>query len=389
MRRLFLSLILLTSVASIGIADDTNPEFNGKKLSEWNAMLRESQSARLRKVAVVAMSQIAADSPTQTKMVKEIMTSLGKAMRNDSATGVRSESAKALGKAAIQLMDDRMADVGSVVIDLSEGLRVEKESEVKLETAIALGRYGKLAKSGVQPLAAALTDKDAKVKESAAMALGRIGSDAKTATDELLPLLKDTDATVRKAAVFALGRVEPDDVVKPSQALTPLVSGEKDADLRREVVSTLGLLVDKSQDTVKAVAKALNDEGVEVRRQAALSLAKFFVGAKQADKELLAAFKTDVDPLVRAYSLHAVCVAYGEEAPTLIPELIARLDPKLEKEPDVRIAICDELGAMGPGAQSSVPALRTAQKDPETKVRAAASAALKKATAKAAPKIDK
>jgi HEAT repeat protein len=389
MRRTLLPLLATLALVSPARADDTNPEFNGKKLSEWNAMLRESPSARLRKVAAVAMGQIANDSANQTKMVKEILTSLGKALRNDSAAGVRVEAAKALGKVALQLMDDRMADVGSVVIDLSEGLRVEKEAEVKLEIATALGRYGKLAKGGVQPLASALADADVKVKEAAAMTLGRIGPDAKTATDDLLPLLKSPETAVRKAAVFALGRVEPDDVVKPSQAIAPLVKGEKDVELRKEAVSTLGLLGDKSQDTVKAVAAALTDASVDVRRQAALSLAKFFVGAKAADKELLAAFKADADPLVRAYSLHAVCVAYGEDAKALITELTDRLDPKVEKEPEVRIAICDELGAMGPSAQSAVPALRTAQKDPETKVRAAAAAALKKTTAKAAPKADK
>jgi HEAT repeat protein len=260
---------------------------------------------------------------------------------------------------------------------------------VKLETAVALGRYGKLAKVGVAPLSAALADKDLKVKEEAAMALGRIGADAKIATDELLSLLKEADSSVRKAAVFALGRVEPDDVVKPSQALVPLVSNEKDAELRKEAVSTLGLLGDKSQDTVKAVARALGDQGVEVRRQAAQSLAKFFTGAKAADKELLSAFKMDADPLVRAYSLHTVCFAYGEDAHILIPELASRLDPQLETDADVRIAICDELGTMGPSAQSAVPALRTAQKDPETKVRTAATAALKRTTTITAPKVDK
>lgn len=389
------SALLVAAVLTAGTAPaaDDNPEFNGKKLTEWNAMLRENASARLRKVAVVAMSQIATDHPTQTKMVKEIVTTLGKAVRNDGAAGVRAEAAKALGKAAPQLLDDRAADVGSVVIDLSEGLRLEKETEVRLETAVALGRYGKQAKAAVQSLAGVLADADPRVKAAAATTLGRVGPDAKSALDDLLPLLSHADLGVRKAAAFAVGRVEPDDVTKPSQALVPMVKAEKDADLRREVVTSLGLLGDKNQEVVAAVAAALTDENVDVRRQAAQSLAKFFVGAKAADKQLLAAFKADADKLVRAYSLHAVCVAYGEDVAALIPHLTERLDAAtkatFEKEPEVRIAICDELGAMGPAATAAVPAIRLAMKDPETKVRDAATAAMKKVLSKPTARPDR
>jgi HEAT repeat protein len=389
MRRSLLPLLAAFALVSPARSADDTPEVNGKKLSEWNAMLRESQNARLRKVAVVSMSQIAGDNPTQTRMVKEIMTSLGKAMRNDSAAGVRAEAAKALGKAAIELMDDRGSDVGSVVIDLSEGLRVEKETDVRLEAAVALGRYGKLAKAAVPSLAGVLTDKDPKVKEAAAMALGRIGAEAKGAVDDLLPLLKDADTAVRRAAVFALGRAEPDDVGKPSAALAVLVKAEKEADMRKEVITSLGLLGDKSPDVVKAVGAALTDENVDVRRQAAKSLAKFFVGAKAASAELLKAFQSDQDKLVRAYSLRSLCVGYGEDVKGLIPHLTARLSPEVEREPEVRIAILDELGAMGPDAQPAVVELRAAQKDPETRVRDAATAAMKKVIAKPIPKPDK
>jgi HEAT repeat protein len=387
--RLFAAALVLAAFASAAPADDTNPEFNGKTLSEWTTTLRESQSARLRKVSVVAVGQIAADHQEKTKMVKEIMTAVGKAMRNDSAVAVRAEAARVLGKAAIQLMDDRTADVGSVVIDLSEGLRLEKEAEAKLEEATALGRYGKLAKPAVQTLAAAAADKDAKVQAAAATSLGRIGPDAKTVDGDLLPLLKSPDAAVRKAAAFALGRIEPDDVVKASAALVPLLKSEKDADLRAEVVTSLGMIGDKSQDTVKAVGAALADESVDVRRLAAQALAKFFVGAKAAAKELQAAFQADADKLVRAYALRALCVGLADDAKQLIPVLTARLDPVAEKEPEVRIAVCDELGGLGPDGQPAVPALRTAQKDPNTKVRDAAAAAIKKVTAKPAPKADK
>ena len=128
---------------------------------------------------------------------------------------------------------------------------------------------------------------------------------------------------------------------------------------------------------------ALADKSVEVRRLAAAGLAKFERGAKEAEGELLAAFKRDgEDKLVKAYALHSLCAAVKDDVSKLVTELTARLDPTVEKEGDVRIAICDELGDLGPDAQPAVPALRTAQKDPEPKVRDAATFALKKVIAK-------
>ena len=59
----------------------------------------------------------------------------------------------------------------------------------------------------------------------------------------------------------------------------------------------------------------------------------------------------------------------------LIPLLTGRL--KADREFEVRIAVADELGAMGPAGATAVPALREAQRDPQIKVRDAAATAIK------------
>ena len=51
----------------------------------------------------------------------------------------------------------------------------------------------------------------------------------------------------------------------------------------------------------------------------------------------------------------------------------SRADPAFE----VRVAVAEELGALGSAGKPAVPALRTAQRDPQIKVREAATAALK------------
>jgi HEAT repeat protein len=364
-------------------ADDKSkePAVDGKKLSEWMT-LRDSENGRLRKAAVAALGQIAADQPNDSKLVKDIVTAVGKSMRNDLSPGVRAEAARVLSRLASDLLKDAKADVASVAVDLAEGIRTEKDPAVRLAQAEALSRFGDKAKAAVESLSAALADADPKVKAAVATALGRIGKDAKRATDDLLPLVKSDDAEVRKAVVFALGRVEPDDVGKVSEAIGKFTT-DKDEQTRKEAISSLCLLKDKSPDTVKAVAAGLKDESVEVRRLAAAGLSKFERATREAEGELLAAFKkAGEDRLVKAYALHSLCLGMKDDPSRLLPELTARLDSTVEKDPDVRIAICDEIGDFGPDAQSAIPQLRLAEKDPEGKVRDAAKFAIKKVIAK-------
>ncbi len=376
-----IAFALLMCVAPARAADE-QPAVGGKKLSEWQTMLRESENARLRKAAVAALGEIAGANTQDGKLVKDLVTAVGKAMRNDSAPGVRAEAARALSRLASDLLKDTKADVGSVVVDLAEGIRSEKDADVRLAQAEALSRFGEKAKAAVESLSVALTDADPKVKAAAATALGRIGKDAKRSADDLLPLVKSEDADVRKAVVFALGRVEPDDVGKVSEAIAKFTT-DKDEQTRKEAIASLCLLKDKSPDTVKAVAAGLTDESVEVRRVAAAGLSKFERATKEAAAELLAAFKkAGEDKLVKAYALHSLCLGVKDDPSKILPELTARLDPTVERDADVRVAICDEIGDFGPDAQSAVPQLRVAQKDPVGQVRDAATFAIKKVIAK-------
>lgn len=385
MRRTLLAFLPLAAALFVaparGADDPNNPELDGKKLSEWTALVRESDNGRIRRVAVANLGQIATDNPNGS-FVKDIVVAVGKAMRNDTSAGVRAEAARVLARVAADQLKDKTADVGSVVSDLAEGLRTEKEADVRYEQAVALQRYGPAAKGAVTALQKGCADADPKVQAAAAVALGRIGKDAKAAADDLLPLVKSADAEVRKAAVFALGRVEPDDVGKASEAIVKFTT-DPEEQMRKEAVSSLCLLVDKSPDTVKAVAAALQDKSVEVRRLAAAGLAKFERGAREAEAELRAAFKKDgEDRLVKAMALHSFCAGMKDDVAKVVAELSPRLDPTVEKDADVRIAVCDELGDFGPDAQPAVPALRGAEKDPDTNVRKAAGFAIKKITAK-------
>ena len=376
---LSLTLSALVLVGTPVRAADDNPEYNGRKLTEWDKMLREEQNARLRRVALVAMGQIVSENALNSKVVKDIMFATGRSLKQDSVPSVRKQAAEIIGGMAVKLMEDKNADTNSVLIDLNENLRVEKESDVRKEVAVALGRFGKEAKGAVAALTTVLADKDAATRAAAADTLGRIGVGASGTADALIALLKETDSTVRGAAIFALGRIEPDEPSKVAAALLPLVKGEAVVELRRAVLTSLGLLADRSPATVMGTAVGLQDADVEVRRQAAQAIGKYVGGGKLAEKELKKAFEEDKDKQVRGAALRALCEGFGPDAKMLIPVIVARL--KVEPEFDVRIAIIEELGALGAEGKDAIPALREAQRDAQTKVREAATGAIKRITA--------
>lgn len=390
-RRLILTALALAILHPLpSPAADDDPVFNGRKMTEWLTMLKEDSLPRKRRAAVLALGQVAAEHKEPKGPIDRILPALGKALRSDANPGVRTQAAVVLGQQSPDLTPLFLAD-------LSEVIRVEKDGEVRRELAVALGRFGKLSRPAVVPLTEVLKDPSAPTRAAAAEALGRIGPDARPAAQALIPLLKDPDRTARQAAAFALGRVDPEDPEPVSAALTSALTaeqgwdrqltaaaaagssgvwaGRRDSDLVLELIVSLGLLGDRSADVVLAVAARLADPTAEVRRQAGLSLGKFGPAARAAAEPLSTVFKADPDKLARIYALHTLCTAYRNEAKELIPVLTGRL--KADPDFEVRVAIAEELGSMGPQGAPAVPALREAQRDPQIKVREAAVAAVR------------
>jgi len=357
-------------------AQTSDPEYNGRKRSEWETMLREQQNARLRKVAVVALGQIASDHVNDATLTKEIMTLIGRTLKTDAAASVRAHAAGVCNSMAIKLLDGKSHDPAFVVLDLTENLRVEKETEVRREVATALGRFGRLSKSAVAVLIPVLADKDVGVREAGATALGRIGPDAKDAAPELIKLVPDSERVVRLAAVFSLGRIAPEDVVKASAALVPLLKDRTDLGIRKEAVMSLGFLADLSPANVQAVAAGLTDPEVDVRRATAQALGRFVGGLKVIEAELKKVIVEDADKVVRGMALRALCDGFGENAKDLLPFLVMRLAE--EKDFDVKLALIEQLGVLGADGTPALPALRDAQKDPQVRIREAAALAIRR-----------
>jgi HEAT repeat protein len=367
-------VLVLAAVASPGRPDD-EPEYDGKKASVWVDTIRNDASARKRALAAVALGRLWADH-----RYKDALPNLGRTLRIDTSAAVRTQVAAVIG----QLKPD---DAKGVAADVVEALKNEKESRVRREIATALGRFPEVAKAAVEPLTAVLKDPDPAARAAAADALGRAGPDAGTAAPELLPLLADPDRAVKRAAVFALGRVRPEDPAAVGSALAKLLGAEKDAELRQEVVTSLGLLGDHSEPVIAALSAALADPDEELRQRAARVLATFRTGGRAAADALLkVAGNLDEKKGLRVDAVRA----FGSVLGAGLKERVKDLVGLLEKDPDyeVRLAVVEEIAALGPELRDdkeTIAALRRRQADAQLKVREAAAVAVQKITAPKKP----
>ncbi len=386
MTRRFVAVLAAVFVFSAAaVAQTTDPEVNGKKMSEWARNLQTEQNPRLRRVAVASLGEVALAKRLDYAITRAVATSLGKALQNDAAVSVRAQCVDVLGQMAEILIEEKNNDPTSVAIDLGKSLRVEKDAGVKRKVAALLGRFREFGKPGVLALTDALKDSDPALRQIAADSLGRIGKDARSATDELLKLMTDKEKEVRAAAAFALGRVEAEDVNKVALALVPLLKSDPDAGVRKEIATTVGFLNDRTAATLTGLAVGLSDADPDVRRRTGLALVRLQTAAKVVAAELKKAIVEDTQSRVRMDCLRALAGAYGDDAKELIPFLSERLDAKAETDYEMRVAVAEELGGLGLDGVPALPALRKARTDPQIKVREAAGKAIAAITKAAAP----
>lgn len=352
-------------LVAIVFAPAGEPEFAGRPLSAWVKQLKEDDTPRRRRAAAIALGQLGINNPETLPVV---LASLGKAARNDGSPEVRRQ---AVSEIAQQKSDESTA----AVEDLTEALRVEKVPAVRLELAIALGRFGAAAAPAVKPLTDCLPDADPKLRAEAAGALGRVGPAAAAATPVLLIQLNDQDPTAQREAVAAISRVKPTDTASVALALVKILSTTSPT-LRRDLLESLGRLGDHGTPTLTAISDNVTHGNLDVRLAAINALSRFGVPAASAGGRLTTAFRTDTHARLRESAARALVSVWRAEPTKAINSLADRLpdDPSVE----VRVTIVELLSGFGPVASSALPALRRARTDPDPRVRSAANEAIRR-----------
>jgi HEAT repeat protein len=369
--------MIAASSGRAGQDTDPDPKYDGKKGSEWVRVLIEGNSARQRALAVDALGKLWAD-----QRYSESLPSISRSLRLDSSTAVRAQAAIVLGGL-------RESDIKQVGKDMIDALGTEKESRVRREIARGLSRHAFLAKAGVANLTAALKDSEPATLIAVADALAQAGSDAKSAAAGLAPLLHHTDRSIRRAAVIALGRISPEGAPAVAETMSRMLDTEKDLDTRIELVASLGLLGEKSGTVIEALVKLLGDPEDELRRRAARTLGTFGQAAAPAADALLKAASGDKVKDIRVDAVRAFGSAQGAGLKGRLKDFLTLLN---DREYEVRLAVVDEVGALGNDIRDdaeTMKVLRGRLSDPHVKVREAASIAIKKIEKKVEPKDPK
>lgn len=387
------ALALLALAVAFARADD-DPVHEGMPVSKWIDVVQNGPSARQRALAVEALGKIWVEYKH-----KDALTNVGRALRVDPSAAVRAQAAAVL--AGMRAADDKF-----FAKDLVAALGTEKESRVRKEIVTAVAKFPDVCALGVEQLTGVLKDPDPAVKVGAAECIATAGANlkegAKSAAPGLVPLLKDENKAVRTAAVFALGRIQPEGASTLSEAMAKMLGAEKDADIKRELVTSIGLLAEKAEPVVRALGAALSDPDEEVRRRAARVLGNFGTAAAPAADALLKALATDKASDVRVDAVRALGSALGPAGvKARLKDLRAQLDPAAQPSYEVRLALVEEIGALGwkhlgvdlassdpaakEAARETVAALRGRLADPQVNVREAAARAIRHVEKKPEP----
>jgi HEAT repeat protein len=379
--------------------------------------LRDYDS-RVRRSAAGALGRIGPEASGSVPLLIDLL--------SDIDVGVVQAAAWALGQ---------VGDPASSAVPTLTKLLTHGDADLRGAAADAIGRIGPRAEQSASSLAEALKDADPQVRASAALALGRVGPKSEDTATKLMQLMDDEDPLVRESTTEALGQLgEPavavlvgalnrgnpiflhsavDALGKIGPPAVPLLvealnDGEQLLLVRRYAALALAKI------TVPPLVDRLDDELVDIRMSAAEALGKIGPDAVAAIPKLIELTQDRREAeVVREYAIVAMSRiaprdevvvatlvdAVGDGNPRIFEAAVAALlSTKLSQgsvdgagqsvralieqldqgDPQTREAAALGLGAMGPGAAESVPALTRVLADQanESGLRTAAAMAL-------------
>jgi HEAT repeat protein len=287
---------------------------------------------------------------------------------------------------ALRLYESRPREVIPRLIRLLEA----PQPEIRRAAAMALWPFRSEAREAIGRLTTALGDTDSEVRAASAFALGTIGPAAHAAIPALIVTLADPDVDVRRHAAEALGDIataKPDederDVPNPAavaNAVSALARALGDTAFnaedemgmgslaRMEAVEALGKIGPRAALVVPAIANALRDEDLSVRRSAAKALGQIGAGARPAIPALTTAL-ADPEKDVRVEAVKALCLI-GDPSEGVLAALQKALG-----DADDEVAN-ESAGALAQFSRPGLPVLLESLGDKNPRVRARAARGL-------------
>jgi HEAT repeat protein len=368
--------------AAVG-ADDEEPVFQTKKLSEWLTILQKDARPERRRAALMVVEQIGA------RHTGQMVPALLGALRDDKEEKVREGATAALGRVCARLRkdDSETFKFDNIRDALATALKGDRSPRVREAAAVALGKLDSEARGAVAILAASLKDPDLGTRRAAADTLRRLGPAAAEALPDLQQVLRDggADRGTRVQCVLAIGRIgAPEAVAALSAMKEVLADGKTPAEVRKAVCETLALLGKDAASAAPVLGQTLTapTSDAALRRAAAVALGELGSEGRIAIPSLKKALK-DEDRFVRCHAMHALG-QYGKGLGPHARDVITGLLQAMEDSVlEVRVTAIETLGTLGaeglgPDTQAVVDRLTEAARDSRKAVSEAATAALKK-----------
>ena len=374
-------VVLLMALTPLVRAEDDDPSYRGKKLTEWVELMQNGKNYDQRRAGLLALRLI---GPRKSRKVTSALIA---ALRENSDEKIRAAAASTLGDFAAKAREDDDLPIDKIRDALAAALRTDKANQVREASARALGEMKGRAYGAVGVLAGALKDSHAGTRTAAAEALRKLRKASFEAIDELQAALKNDklERSTRMHCAYALGLIGAPDAVPAVPVLKDVLSNAKnDAELRKACALALGEIGKQAADAVPALAAALSAKGSEVvlRRAAAEALDQIGAEARPALPELRLALK-EGDQFVRSLSLHAISRMGGELGDERKETVLGILTCMDDNVLEVRVAAIEALGNLGADGvgdqlRAVINRLTEARRDPRKAVGDAAEVALKK-----------
>lgn len=318
--RLWFGTVMVVGALTNSVwAGGEDKEFLGKPIAFWAQALKEPDRNIRRQAAQIIGATIAKKGVDP--VAKELLVPLIGAL-SDKDRQVRIEAAKALGI---------YEGEGAVALpSLKEALK-DKDGHVRTFAALALWRIDRQVKVGLPILMTALKNDDGDLRRVALLSLATMKSQARPALPGILELLKDEEEEVRAAAARALANIRRDPTL-----------------------------------CVPALLEATRDKSTEVRGTAIIALSQFEFGSAPAIPEFIKILGNKDEPK----EIHQAALAALTELRLAAAPALAAIVPYLDhKDKDLKARAILALAHLGPTAKKELPKILPLFQDPDKTMR--------------------
>lgn len=384
------ALLILGMLSHALMAFEEEPVFQGKKFSEWEAMLKvdsnysklsdaeKEKASRSRRAGLIALELMA------SSLDKRILPSMVLVLKNDPEEKLRETAALSLTRVALKMSEKtKSSSTRQYAAEvLKESLEKDKSIRVKEIAASSLGKLVPESAPAIPGLILAMKQKDTGLRVAAVDALRKLGPEAKDAAPDLRALASDSTADIisKSFAFLALGNLKDVDAIPV--LLQTVQDAKMPLELRLPAANAISMMGGEAGGVIaEKLGLLLIEEGTPKDLKIALSITldsqESF--AYPAWKSMVPALK-DRDAAVRSIILHCLGSIGAKLQKDFKGVQTAVLACVNDSALEVRLAAVETLGRWGPELSDDevVKKVESLTKDTAKEMRETASTVLKR-----------